>query len=218
MIRSNWVLDPGKFLSREEVNRLLETARKRAQTAVARGNKVAVRDYFIVDLALSTGLRVAEIADLKCKDIFLRENFCALLVRNGKGGKKRLVRFNGSFKRHYEEYLKWKQTVGEPTGPGDPLLLSSNTSSHMTTRAIEKAFKRTTVRADLPSHYSIHCLRHTYACELYRASGYNLRLVQKQLGHAHVATTQVYADVVEPDMQRALERLYASAPRRVRNF
>ena len=78
----------------------------------------------------------------------------------------------------------------------------------MTTRAIEKAFKRTAARADLPSHYSIHCLRHSYACELYRASGYNLRLVQKQLGHAHIGTTQVYADVMEPDMQRALERLY----------
>ncbi len=218
MISSNWVLDPGKFLTREEVNRLLETARKRAAAAITRGNKVAVRDYFIVDLALSTGLRVAEIADLKCKDIFLRDRFCALLVRNGKGGKKRLVRFNGAFKRHYDKYIAWKQTVGEPTGPGDPLLLSSNTSGHMTTRAIEKAFKRTAARAGLPSHYSIHCLRHTYACELYRASGYNLRLVQKQLGHSHIGTTQVYADVVEPDMQRALQRLYASPPRRLRSF
>ncbi|MBN2331031.1 MAG: tyrosine-type recombinase/integrase [Candidatus Aenigmarchaeota archaeon] len=209
MLRANWVLDPGKFLSREEVDRLLETARRRAEAALAKGLKVAVRDYFVVDLALSTGLRVAEIANLKCKDIFLNDRMCALLVRNGKGGKKRLVRFNGSFGRHYEEYVLWKQAFGEPAGPGDPLLLSSNTGGHMTTRAIEKAFKRTAARASLPSRYSIHCLRHTYACELYRASGYNLRLVQKQLGHAHIATTQVYADVVEPDMQRALQRLYA---------
>ena len=202
------MLDPGKFLSSGEVTRLLETARKRAEVAVARGNKVAVRDYFIVDMALSTGLRVAEIADLKCKDIFLRDQFCAILVRNGKGGKRRLVRFNGVFKRHYEEYVRWKQTAGEPAGLSDPLFLSSNTKGHMTTRAIEKAFKRTAARAGLPARYSIHCLRHTYACELYRASGYNLRLVQKQLGHAHISTTQVYADVVEPDLRRALQRLY----------
>jgi len=215
MFRSNWVPDPSKFLSREEVNRLLETARKRATVAIGRGNKVAVRDYFIIALALSTGLRVAEIANLKVSDIFLRERFCALLVRNGKGGKKRLVRFNGAFKKHYEEYILWKQTVGEPIGLSDPLLFSSNTRGHMTTRAIEKAFKRTAARAGLSSHYSIHCLRHTYACELYRASGYNLRLVQKQLGHSHIGTTQVYADVVEPDMQRALQRLYASAPRQL---
>ena len=208
MIKSNWVLDPGKFLSRQEVDRLLETARKRAELALTRGNKVAVRDYFIIDLALSTGLRVAEIADLKCKDFFLREHLCALLVRNGKGGKKRLVRFNGALKKHYEEYIHWKQAVGEPTGPGDPLFLSSNTSGHMTTRAIEKAFKRAAARAGLSPHYSVHCLRHTYACELYKASSYNLRLVQKQLGHAHIATTQIYADVMEPDVSRSLEKLY----------
>jgi site-specific recombinase XerD len=208
MFRSNWVLDPGKFLSREEVKRLIETAIERAMLAKAKGNKVAVRDFFIVNLALSTGLRVKEIADLKCGDIFLRDGMCALLVRKGKGGRKRLVRFNGSLKCHYTEYIKWKQAVGEPVEPSAPLFLSSNTSNHMTTRAIEKAFKRTAARAGLPYHYSIHCLRHTYACELYRASGYNLRLVQKQLGHANIGTTQVYADVVEPDMKRALARLY----------
>ena len=208
MIKSNWILDPGKFLSREEVHRLLETAKRRAEIALARGNKVAVRDYFIVDLALSTGLRVREIADLKCKDIFLRDRLCAVLVRNGKGGKRRLVRFNGSFKKHYKEYLLWKQAAGEPAGPDDPLLLSSNTGCHMSTRAIQKAFSRTAARAGLPSRYSIHCLRHTYACELYKASGYNLRLVQKQLGHAYVSTTQVYADVMEPDLQRVLEKMY----------
>lgn len=208
MFRSNWVLDPGKFLSREEVNRLIETARGRATSAKAKGNKVAVRDFFIVNLALSTGLRVNEIATLKCGDIFLRDGMCALIVRKGKGGKKRLVRFNGSLKCHYTGYIKWKQNVGEPVETSAPLFLSSNTGCHMTTRAIEKAFKRTAVRAGLPSHYSIHCLRHTYACELYRASGYNLRLVQKQLGHANIGTTQVYADVVEPDMKRALANLY----------
>jgi len=72
MIRSNWVLDPGKFLSREEVRRLLETAEKRAKIALARGNKIAVRDFFTIDLALSTGLRVGEIAALGMSDAFLR--------------------------------------------------------------------------------------------------------------------------------------------------
>ncbi len=214
MIRSNWVLDPGKFLTSEEAARLLETTSKRARAAAAKGNKVAVRDYFIVNLGLSTGLRVAEISQLKCGDIFLKGPVCSLLVRNGKGGKKRLVRFNGSLKRHYQKYTLWKQTVGEPIGPGDPLILSSNTGTRMTTRALEKVFKRSASRAGLSNHYSIHSLRHTYACELYRASSYNLRLVQKQLGHAYIGTTQVYADVMEPDMQHALEKLYRPTRKR----
>jgi hypothetical protein len=49
MMRSNWVLDPGKFLTAEEASRLRETTSKRAAAALARGNKVAVRDHFIPD-------------------------------------------------------------------------------------------------------------------------------------------------------------------------
>ena len=177
----NWVLEPSKFLSKEEAKKLLETARDRAEVVFAKRRKIPVRDYLIVDLALSTGLRVMEIAQLDCGDVFIRDGISSLLVRNGKCGKRKLVRFNDSLKEHLNEYLSWKQDIGEPTGPSDPLLLSSNTGRHLTTRAIEKVFKRTAIKAGLPAHYSIHCLRHTYACQLYKASGYNLRLVQKQL-------------------------------------
>jgi len=204
----NWVLEPSKFLSKEEAKKLLETARDRAEVVFAKRRKIPVRDYLIIDLALSTGLRVMEIAQLDCDDVFIRDGISSLLVRNGKCSKRRLVRFGESLKNHLNEYILWKQNVGEPTGPNDPLFLSSNTGCHLTTRAIQKAFKRTAVKAGLSSHYSIHCLSHTYACQLYKASGYNLRLVQKQLGHSSIHTTEVYADVMEPDIQDALRRLY----------
>jgi integrase/recombinase XerD len=204
----NWVLEPSKFLTKEETKKLLETARDRAEVVFAKRRKIPVRDYLIVDLALSTGLRVMEIAQLDCGDVFIRNGISSLLVRNGKCGKRRLVRFGESLKDHLNEYILWKQNVGEPTGPSDPLFLSSNTGCHLTTRAIQKVFKRTAVRAGLSTHYSIHCLRHTYACQLYKASNYNLRLVQKQLGHSSIRTTEVYADVMEPDIQDALRELY----------
>ena len=76
-----------------------------------------MRDYFVVDLALSTGLRVMEIGQLKCGDVFVQDQVALLLVRNGKGGKRRLVRFSQAFKRHYQEYVRWKQALGEPTAP-----------------------------------------------------------------------------------------------------
>ncbi|MHC4889199.1 MAG: tyrosine-type recombinase/integrase [Planctomycetota bacterium] len=158
----NWILTPDKFLSPEEARKLLETARERAEAARVKMHKTPVRDYFIVDLALSTGLRVIEIATLNYGDMFVKDTICSLLVRNGKGGKRRLVRFSRSFSHHCAEYMQWKQTVGEPTGPSDPLLLSSITDSHMTTRAVQKVFKRVAARAGLPSNYSIHALRHTY--------------------------------------------------------
>ncbi len=207
-VKFNWVLEPSKFLSKKEAKKLLETAKDWAEAALPKGQKTPVRDYLITDLALSTGLRVMEIAQLDCGDIFIQDGICSLLVRNGKCGKRRLVRFGESLKEHLNKYMSWKHDVGEPTGPSDPLVLSSNTGCHMTTRALQKAFKRTAAKAGLSAHYAIHCLRHTYACQLYKASGYNLRLVQKQLGHSSIRTTEVYADVMEPDIEDALQKLY----------
>ena len=208
MRESSWILEPGKFLTKDEAAKLLNVARDRAKESQIRGKKVAIRDYFIIHLALSTGLRVMEIAGLKCSDLFLDEKICSVLVRKGKGCKKRLVFFTGPLRKHCKEYLKWKQQLGESVEPDEPLIVSSNTGGHMTTRAMQKVFKRCAKKACLRAAYSIHCCRHSYACFLLKASDWNLRLVQKQLGHARVSTTQVYADVMMPDVKKALDRLY----------
>lgn len=204
----NWVLDRNKFLSLKDAKQLLKKSRYLAETAILYGRKVPVRDYYIIHIALATGLRVAEIAHLNCGDVYIDDKSSSLMVKNGKGGKKRIVQFNSDLKRHHQEYLNWKDSVGEPIGEGVPLLRSSHTGKHMTIRALEKAFKRAAGRAGLPEHYSIHCLRHTYACQLYKASGYNLRLVQKQLGHSNSRTTEVYADILNSDLVKSLEKLY----------
>ncbi len=208
MTFNNWALNPKKFLSEKEVEQLEATAKTFAKTALAKGQQVAIRDYFIIHLALSTGLRAMEIAALKCSDLYLQDNISFLLVEKGKGGKRRIVYFNKKFKKHCIEYLNWKQAIGEPLLPNAPLILSSNTRSHLTTRAIEKTFKRSARKAGISSSYGIHCLRHTYASFLLKASNWNLRLVQKQLGHSRLSTTQVYADIMIPDIKKALERLY----------
>lgn len=204
----NWVLDGNKFLSIGEVNKLLRVARARALEAQGIMGRVEQRNYLVVNLGLSTGLRVGEMANLKCGDIFLGDGASALVVRRGKGGKARRVAFNGAFREHLQQYLRWKEAIGEPVTDEAPLFLSPATGKALTTRALQKAFKRCAAWAGLSPHYSIHSLRHTYACHLYKASGWNLRLVQKQLGHSSIATTQIYADVMEPDVRRALTRLY----------
>ena len=160
MSRVDWVLDRSKYLSRREAKRLLRIAGHLAQTGLLYDHRTPVRDYFIIDLALATGLRVMEMAQLDCGDIQADEKTGSLIVRKGKGGKKRLVRFNSEFTQHYMTYLDWKQANDEPVGPNDPLLRSSHTGGHMTSRALEKAFKRIAAKANLPEHYSIYCLRH----------------------------------------------------------
>ena len=208
MKSKTWELDPRKFLPRKDAEKLLAVAKNRSKSAYPKEKKTAVRDYFIIYLGLATGLRVMEMAALNCGDLSTEDILPSLLVKNGKGNKRRRVFFNSLFKQHCKEYLTWKQSIGESIEPEQPLLLSSNTGGHMTTRAIQKAFKRCAQKADLPLHYSIHCLRHTYACFLLKASNWNLRLVQKQLGHAKITTTQVYADVMLPEIKKALDKLY----------
>jgi site-specific recombinase XerD len=207
MARTGWIVDKSKYLSPKEVKQFLKTAKFLAETALLYGHKTPVRDYFIVHLAVATGLRVSEIAYLNCGDIYENPKGGYLIVRKGKGSKQRLVRFSSTFSQHLNEYLDWKQAHNEPAVPGDPLLRSSHTGGHMTSRALEKAFKRVAAKANIPRRYSIHSLRHTHACLLLEASKGNIRLVQKQLGHSKITTTQVYADVMDIEMQRSMERL-----------
>ena len=200
-----WTLDPNKFLSKEQAGRLLMLTKHRAEKAFLKRQKVAIRDYFIMHLGLATGLRVMEIVSLNCGDLSLNNSVSSVLVRKGKGGKKRRVYFNGAFIKHCEEFLNWKQSIGESIEPDQPLLLSSNSGTYMSRRAIQNCFKRCARIASLPLHYySIHCLRHTYACFLLESSGWNMRFVQKQLGHSRITTTQVYADVMSPAVKKAL--------------
>jgi len=77
----------------------------------------------------------------------------------------------------------------------------------MTTSAIQKVFKKLARKAGLPARLSIHSLRHTNATELYKASGYNLRLVQQQLGHSTISVSSVYAAVLNKDLEKAVENL-----------
>lgn len=77
----------------------------------------------------------------------------------------------------------------------------------MTVRALQKIFTRVCEAVGIKGH-SIHHCRHTYGSELLAASGGNLRLVQKQLGHSKITTTQVYADVFDGEMDAAVEGMY----------
>jgi len=198
---NQWVLDGRKFLSAEEIRRLKGVCRPPASEAGTR------RERVIINLGLMAGLRVKEIADLKCGDISLEAEPASLTVREGKGGKMRLVQFNGELKKSIKEYLKYKEDAGERTGTDAPLFKSDKSGGHLNKRTLQRVFARMSRAAGINNH-CFHHLRHTYASHLYRASNYNLRLVQKQLGHASIRTTQVYADVFDEDLAKALEKLY----------
>jgi len=200
---ATWVVSPEKFLAPDDVHRLRRILGDAATLAQARGAQAAVRDRLIIELALGTGLRVSELSNLKVEDLFLKKGQNSLHVRNGKGGKDRIVQFSPGLKNLIRTYLDYRKTDSD-------YLFPSQRNPSMTPSAIQQTFKRWAARAGLPKRYSIHCLRHTYATRLHKASGYNLRLVQKQLGHSSVSTTQVYAAVLDEDVEKALANLDAN--------
>jgi site-specific recombinase XerD len=155
----------------------------------------------LIHLALNSGLRVSEIAALKINDLQLlgKENY--LIVHCGKRGKKRDVYLDTEIVVHLISYIGIKKQWGESTDNDAPLFAGRG-GNHYTTTALEISFKKAAEKAGLHKYYSIHSSRHTYAT-LLLAKTKNLRFVQKQLGHASIAMTCLYADVL-PEMNQNL--------------
>ena len=205
LAESGWELGSESFLTRKEVAKLRSWLIGRRNASG--DDRQAWIEWFLVELGLNTGLRVSEMTDLLCGDIQLRDELSTIIVRNGKGGKYREVRINNSFQKSVKEFLVWKDQTGEQTALDSNLFSSPRTGNKYSIRSLQLAFKRCLEYADIRTHHSIHHLRHTYASLLYSSSNYNLRLVQKQLGHSSPNTTQVYANVFGPDIEKAMENL-----------
>jgi integrase len=201
-----WQITRDKFFSREERNRLVKATEEKAIVDLQKGRSTWVRRWMLVDLALFSGLRVSEMANLKIGDLQLNRSEKLLYVRNGKGGKSGHVTIDSALAKHLREYIAWKKITGESVDAEAPLLSGSKEGRPYTTMGLQKQFKEAIGNAGLPSHYSIHCCRHTFATYLL-AGTKNLRLVQKQLRHSSPSVTAVYADVTPEDMSNAMEKI-----------
>jgi len=200
-----WVLERDKYMNEAEVKKLRKYAEDRALADLAKGRTRNVRVWAVVDFALGTGARVAEICNVKIKDLDLRKTEPKILI-HGKGGKNRWVYISQSLRKHLLEYLAWKKkSVDEPIEPDDHLFLSER-KTKFATRSLQSMFETAVRGAGLPK-YSIHACRHSFGTYLYQKTK-DLRMVQKQLGHASIATTQVYADVTPEMMSNGIQGLW----------
>lgn len=187
---------------------MLRVASKKMKTdAVKTKNFTKLRDWFMTELALNAGLRVAEITTLRPAHLLIENGRSSILV-TGKGNKTRVVWISEYFKRVCVEFQRLKNTLGFDIS-ADSYLLCNAKGKQIATRSLQRAFKRILLVAQLPSHFHPHCLRHTYATHLLQASNLDFRFVQKQLGHSSIRVTEVYLGVFEPEGRRALERIYA---------
>jgi site-specific recombinase XerD len=195
MKSTTYNIDREKILDHEQREKLIKTSRDKAELDLLHGRETWIKRYMLVDLALFTGLRVAEITNLTIGDINLKAKDPYLIVRNGKRGKKRDVYLDKELVKHIKAFINWKKkTMREEAEDYSPLFTGRN-GNHCAVITLMKSFKRAIEDSNLPLHFSIHSARHTYATFLLHATN-NLRYVQKQLGHSKISMTALYADVL----------------------
>lgn len=151
-----------------------------------------LRDRALMELTYSSGLRVSEVCALTLQDVNLREGF--LRVVSGKGSKDRVVPVGGAAVRALEHYLVKARPslVGPRTGSA---LFISARGGPLSRKTVWAAIKVHAANAGLdPRRVKPHQLRHSFATHLL-AGGADLRAIQEMLGHADIATTQIYTKV-----------------------
>jgi len=191
-----------RVLGVAEVEALIAAARAAADAMAAR------RLVAIVELLYAAGLRVSELASLPVAAIDRDRRF--LLVR-GKGSKERLAPLNDAARAALATWLEARKPAGSryvfPSNAG---------AGHLTTERVAQLLKALAVRAGLdPRRVSPHVLRHAFATHLIEG-GADLRAVQRMLGHADIATTQIYTHVAGNRLRRLVETAHPLARARPR--
>lgn len=201
-----WIIDESKCLTGDEVGRLRDYSEKLKASGLMKSKFSKVRNWFMIELGLETGLRVSEMTSLTHGSLYL-DDIRSSIVVFGKGSKIRPVWISSEFKKKCLEYIQYKIRFGFDVY-NDSYFLNNLQNKKISTRALQKFFKQIISKSGLPLRYHIHCLRHTYATFLLKASGYNYNFVKDQLGHASIITTQIYSSVIESDAKKSLENLY----------
>ncbi len=200
-------MDRERYLDSREVKLLRAMTENRAVRDLKAGRVGGVLAWAIVDTALSTGLRVSEVAALKVGDVDLKRSCLKVKRLKRKKPTTETLAIGPEFAEHLAEFIAWKEIVGQPTGKDDALFMGKR--GPLTAQGLQQIWKRAVRDADLPKELSIHCARHTLATHLLRKTK-NLRQVQKQLGHASPATTaNMYADVTFDEMKNGVTGLYS---------
>lgn len=194
-----------KVLSRVEVDRLIEAAQAKGRD----GGRMET----LLEILYGSGLRVSELVGLP---VVAAERDPTMLLVRGKGNKERQVPLSDPARA---AIAKWLHTRAASLGEGEKsrhLFPSRGREGHLTRQRFAQLLKEAALAAGIdPVRVSPHVLRHAFASHLLEA-GADLRSVQLMLGHADIATTQIYTHVVPEKLRALVEDHHPLAKRRRR--
>lgn len=182
-------LDPGS------VSRLLES--------IDDALPLARRDRAILELLYSSGLRVSEAASARLENLSLEES--AIRV-TGKGNKTRIVPVGSKARESLVEYLEGERPQLVRTHSSSEIFLSK-WGKKLTTTRIWQIVKQRARTAGLEGNIYPHLLRHSFATHLL-GNGADLRVIQELLGHADIATTQIYTHVDQQQLRNVHRKFH----------
>jgi integrase/recombinase XerD len=185
-----------KYLSEEEVDRLLETCRSDLSPA-------GLRRTALVELLYATGLRVSELVSLP---VAAAVQDRPTIIVKGKGNKERMIPIGAPARAAVISYLDVRKSfISSQNQTSRWLFPSRAKSGHLSRDAVARLLKDLAVKAGLaPSRVSPHVLRHSFASHLL-AHGADLRSLQQMLGHADISTTQIYTHVLDERLKRLVQ-------------
>jgi integrase/recombinase XerD len=195
-----------KALTIAQVEALLAAAGPEPAAATP-GDLVALRDRALLELLYATGARVSEAVGLDVDDVTDGD----ILRVRGKGSKERIVPIGSYARAAVDTYLTRARPELARRGKASPRLFLGARGAPLSRQSAWLVIQAAAERANLEAHVSPHTLRHSFATHLLQG-GADVRVVQELLGHASVATTQIYTHVSVD----ALRDVYATSHPRAR--
>jgi len=195
-----------KVLSRDEVDRLIEAARTKGGVD---GGRMAT----LLEILYGTGLRVSELVTLPLVAV---ERDPTMLIVRGKGDKERLVPLSDPARTAIASWLHVRAAALAEGESSRFLFPSRGRTGHLTRQRFAQLLKEAALGAGIdPARVSPHVLRHAFASHLLEG-GADLRSVQLMLGHADIATTQIYTHVLDEKLRSLVQDKHPLARRRRR--
>lgn len=172
----------------------------------AAGALLTHRDLAILELFYSSGLRLSELVGLDCEQLNLAE---ALVTVLGKGRKQRVVPVGRMARDRLRAWLALRPQLASP---GVRALFVSRRGGRLSTRSVQARLKKWACEHAAAVRLHPHMLRHSFASHLLESSG-DLRAVQEMLGHADIATTQIYTHLDFQHLAKVYDRAHPRARR-----
>lgn len=188
-----------RVLSIEEIDALIATP--------DRSKPQGVRDIAMLELLYASGMRISELIELNIEDIHLTMGFVRVF---GKGRKERIIPLGKGALNAISKYLERARYELQGKYPKTDALFISHRGKRLTRQGCWKIIKDYAQKARINKELTPHVFRHSFATHLIE-NGADLRAVQEMLGHADIATTQIYTHVSKTRLSEVYKQFHPRA-------